>query len=502
MPMVPYVTDTYLHRSENVSACRTFNFYVEQVPADKGKVQSVLIGTPGIKLFCDVGANIDAITRGMYYTSGGELIVAIGTKIYQVLADGTATDLMDIAAGSSRVSMVDNGWWLTIVDGASMWCMKLTDKSDIRAIDCQTFTPIKVAYLGKRIVLIDGTEDYRWSDIGDDGSLTFDPLNVDSADSFADPIISCAVVRNELWLFGPRSYEVRRLTQDATYPFQIIGGSAGEIGCGAADSVATIGESVFWLGSSSEGQNVIFQSQGYSAVRISNHAIEYLLGTLRNTSDAFGWTYQMEGHQFYILTFEQGDRTLCYDATNGTWTERGSRDPLKNQMHKWRPKFASYTSSGILLGSSEGPYILKLDLDYYEEFDGRSADGTPADPDDSTTFNTIPIQRIHQSPHYWDALGVVSIDEFDLDISAGAGLQSGQGSDPQVMMQLSKDGGHTYGSEHWRSFGAIGDYAKRVAWRMLGRARSLVIRITIADPVKVIISGGRLITAKMGERAR
>jgi len=58
---------------------------------------------------------------------------------------------------------------------------------------------------------------------------------------------------------------------------------------------------------------------------------------------------------------------------------------------------------------------------------------------------------------------------------------------PQIMLQVSRDGGYTYGREMWTSFGAIGQYLRRAEWRRLGVSRSFVFKFRVTDPVKVVI---------------
>jgi hypothetical protein len=69
----------------------------------------------------------------------------------------------------------------------------------------------------------------------------------------------------------------------------------------------------------------------------------------------------------------------------------------------------------------------------------------------------------------------------------GTGLVTGQGSNPQIMLQVSRDGGFTYGNEMWTSFGRMGEYNKRAEWRRLGVSRNFVFKFRITDPVKVIL---------------
>lgn len=99
-------------------------------------------------------------------------------------------------------------------------------------------------------------------------------------------------------------------------------------------------------------------------------------------------------------------------------------------------------------------------------------------------FITHPIRRMRQfvlptSPdHRW-----MFISRLELLMRTGIGLTRGKGSDPKVMLQLSRDGGKTWSSEEWRSAGETGAYLRRVRWLRQGRYRDGVIRLTVSDPV-------------------
>ena len=85
---------------------------------------------------------------------------------------------------------------------------------------------------------------------------------------------------------------------------------------------------------------------------------------------------------------------------------------------------------------------------------------------------------------------------LQLDCESGVGLVTGQGSDPQVMLRWSDDGGHTWSNEHWKSMGQTGHYGQRVIWRRLGMTQKLrdrVYEISGTDPVKIAIMGAELI---------
>lgn len=76
------------------------------------------------------------------------------------------------------------------------------------------------------------------------------------------------------------------------------------------------------------------------------------------------------------------------------------------------------------------------------------------------------------------------ISNLEVLCDTGIGLNEGQGVDPQVMRSISRDGGHTWGIEKWRSAGAMGNYNTRVRWiGSNGSYRNGVAKIVVTDPV-------------------
>lgn len=61
---------------------------------------------------------------------------------------------------------------------------------------------------------------------------------------------------------------------------------------------------------------------------------------------------------------------------------------------------------------------------------------------------------------------------------------------PQLMLQVSKDNGNTWGSEIWQELGQIGQYAHRTCWNRLGRGRDFLFKFRMTDNVPLVITGG------------
>ena len=91
--------------------------------------------------------------------------------------------------------------------------------------------------------------------------------------------------------------------------------------------------------------------------------------------------------------------------------------------------------------------------------------------------------------HISNGLDRIRVYNLQCDMEHGTGLSSGQGSDPVITLEISRDGGHSWGSPIHASIGALGQYRTRAQWARLGMARDFVFRLTISDPVKRCILG-------------
>ena len=73
----------------------------------------------------------------------------------------------------------------------------------------------------------------------------------------------------------------------------------------------------------------------------------------------------------------------------------------------------------------------------------------------------------------------------------GVGLSTGQGSDPQIMMRFSDDGGFTWSPDRRASIGRMGVRLIRAMWDRLGTFRQRTVEISVSDPVKRCFYGMR-----------
>jgi hypothetical protein len=215
--------------------------------------------------------------------------------------------------------------------------------------------------------------------------------------------------------------------------------------------------------------------EGYTWVRISTHAVEQsLLNSV--VSDAIAYTYQIEGHEMYVVTFPSVGEyglTWVYDLTTKSWHKWLSWDSDLAVYKRHRSNCAAFFANKNLVGDYENGKIYSLDNAVYT--------------DDGAT-----IRRLRRAIHLTQDLQRQYFDSFQIQFQPGVGLNTGQGDNPQAMLRWSNDGGSTWSNEHWVSIGKIGNYVNRALWRRLGWSRDRIFEVVVSDPVKTVIVSAEL----------
>jgi hypothetical protein len=334
-------------------------------------------------------------------------------------------------------------------------------------------------------------------------------------DGGPDNLVSLIVDHREVYLLGESSSEVWTDVGAVQFPFQRIPGTSTQHGIAAKFSLARLGNSFAYVSKNNRGQGQIMQMNGYIPQRISTHAVENSLVN-QTISDAIAWTYQLEGHEVYVVTFPSiGDNglTWCYDTASGMW-------------HKWmywetsqyygrhRGNCCCVFQGMVLVGDYSNGKLYMVDKENFT--------------DDGNT-----IRRLRRAPHLVTDFQRQYFNELQLQFQPGVGIgglsqptgdtfvgsnyiiypnaflvvpansnivvgisqainSSTVFTTPKAMLRWSNDGGSTWSKEYWVGIGAQGKYKNRAIWRRLGQARDRIFEVAITDPVKAVIVSANL----------
>jgi hypothetical protein len=301
-----------------------------------------------------------------------------------------------------------------------------------------------------------------------------DPLSFASKDGSPDDLVAIIVDRREVYLLGEMSSEAWLDVGSVPFPFQRIQGSSTQQGIAAAYSCARVGNSFAYVSKNNRGEATIVQMNGYIPQRISTHAVETTL-VGQDVSDAIAWTYQLEGHETYVVTFPsigENGLTWAYDITTGLW-HKWLYTNNQNQYERHRGNCCAFFNQQVLLGDYENGKLYRLSLSQYTD-DGQL------------------IRRVRRCPHITTDLQRQYFAELQIQFQPGVGLSVGQGQDPQAMLRWSDDGGFTWSNENWVTIGKQGQYFTRAMWRRLGFARDRIFEVVITDPIKAVIVSANL----------
>ena len=499
-------------RSINAADNRMVNLFPEIIP-EGGKEAGFLNRAPGLNFLQTVGTGP---IRGLWahQTNGTDFYVVSGTEVYKLTGLTAAPIKIGDVSGTGPVSIADNGAVIFFAcNGPSYTYYEPTNEFD--AITDPNFPgAVTVGYLDNQFIFNEPNSQRLWSvDTVNPATgdyiypLVFDPLFFSSADGSPDGVVAINCDHRQLWVFGTDSVEVWYNAGLANFPLTPIQGAFNEIGCVAAFSVAKLDNTLFWLGTDARGQGIVYKANGYAAFRVSTHAIEYAIAQYGNIADALAYSYQQEGHSFYVLTFPDANATWVYDVSTQAWHERAGF--LNGNFTRHRSNCQCNFGGNIIVGDFENGNIYTLDLDVYAD-DGQIQKwlrSWRALPTGQNNLKRTAQHSLQLDCETGVGLSVYPADQittengFYLTAENGALLTtttSGFPSDysPQAMLRWSDDGGHTWSNEHWREMGAIGQYGYRTIWRRLGmtlKIRDRVYELSGTDPVKIAIMGAELI---------
>jgi hypothetical protein len=477
---------TYESALINADNQRCINFFPEADESGLGKTPYILLPSPGLAVFGQVGGGQQV--RGVFTISGRSFAVIDG-QLYELKANGTLTALGAVANDGNRVWMVASPQQLVISSAGNLYVFMLQSQ----AVSGNNYTAGQFIFINPstfpgpvgRIGYIDGfflapltnSQQYWCSNSLDATTWTANGAKIIS--TFADNVISSAVDHRELWLFGAKQTDVE-YDSGNIFPFDTVPGGYVEQGCGAADATVNLDNGIFLLGQrNDQGWAIAWKTNGYSFVRVSNHAIEQKWATYPTIADARGFSYVQNGHSFWQINFPSANASWRYDVATQQWNE-----PLfwnanlgVYQMH--RAQCHTFNFGKNLVGDNRSGAI------YQMAYPSVSGGGWNFVSDFGNT-----IKRIRRAPHIATEGLPIYHKRLQLDMETGLGPQpplltgSGLPRGPIATLRWSDDSGHTWSNGYDRDCGQAGTYRQRVFWDRLGYSRwGRVYELSCADPV-------------------
>jgi len=455
---LPLVGGAYEGRSTNISPEVCLNWFPEKTTDSES-----LVSTPGCTTLATPTAG--EVRGGIEYN--GKAYFVVGSTLYEVNSAGTATSRGALNTSTGLVSMAHNGvrtaanQQIIIMDGATGYIYDNTTSTLTEIADSDLVASDSVVFLDGYFVFAQKDTDRFWITSLYDGT-TIDSDDFATAEGDPDTLMAVATDRRDLFLFGKTTLEVWYNAGDPDNTFQRYQGGSTQTGCAATHTVQRFDNTLCWLTSNKRGDRMVaIMGEGYSPRIVSTPEVNYRLSTYTTYSDAFAYTYQHEGHEFYCLTFPSHKVTEVYDATTKQWHQRGH---TINGVFPNRERYNCHVFAfgKHLFGDFANGAIYQLD----------STVGT-------ISGTRVPRERV--TAIFTEEEKRIRISSIQLDMEEGIG-DPNSATDTKMWGSYSKDGGHTYTDEVDGDMGDAGEYSKRLIWRRLGQARNWIFKFRTWSP--------------------
>lgn len=459
MPSLSLPLHSYGLRAAQASTSRLVNCHIEQLPPD-AKTPAVLVRSPGLTSWGTVGTGPIEGTHADH----GLLYVVSGGGFYSVTSAAVAT-LRGAVGSSTEIDMDSSTASVVIVSPPLAYHWTPSTFAQITDADFTARGAGDVEFQGSRFLFREpSTGRFFGSDVN--SATAYDALNFATAESSPDALVGLKVDHEEVFLAGEKTCEFWFNNGGSGFPYERMSNGVLELGCANGKTIAKLDNSIFWVASDYSVRRL----DGFTPVRVSTHAVEQWLHNITLAS-LRGYSFSLEGHLFYMLRATEG--AFFFDVTTQLWHERQSYG-----FSTWNWGNPIQFAGKVLVGSTTSNVIAELS---------------------PTTFADLSdTQRMEWTyqPVYFEGARVFH-DKLELTLDVGVGLTSGQGSAPEVMLDISNDGGRTWQALPTRSIGALGNYGTKVTWHGLGSSAHRVYRLAVSDPVKVAVTDA-VLTYRVG----
>lgn len=467
---------SYQSRSKPFSSERLLNMLFET----GGNNKYMLIGAPGLKEYYDLGG--DEPIRGMIYLRNF-LVYATTAGIYVVYR---VPDTEEVRVVTSKVwqrlgaqmptlpvQMVSNGDTVMMLNPADqkLYFVDLFGEDELdpdswNIAEAEVPNPeakyTAIAYISGVFVAscqIGAGSYIQYSEVLDTAMVHAFQL-----DTALTNLTAISSNMRELWCFGSNSIEVVSPTgETGTDFFAHVTGAYTNKGCVCKNSIAVYETVFFFYGSNGN----IYAAENYSSLKpISTPALLDMIkswGSLETQEDkdsVIGQIFTLGGHTFYSLKFKKFGKTLWYDLTTSSWSERETGDG-----GEWEGEYVARRPNGELIVSSQS-----TDKLYIMDSDVHTDNGIPIRRE--FVFGTIKAEAKKRMFYY----------SLTLDVDVGLGPNN------NVMLSWSDDGGYTWSHERFMTMGNYGQYKKKLQFRRLGSSalRTFRVRMSTSGLINVL----------------
>ena len=402
MARIGIIGGSYTSQSPNADDEAAINFYPEVIEG-QGKSAVVLYPTPGTLGFFNAGA--DTPGRGDFTTQGRSFAV-MGSQFYEIHSDGSGTKYgLALANDGTLVSWASSTTQVLIASSGFCYVFDMLANT-LTPLPLSIFDGSQVSFVeycdGFFLALRSNSDTFQYSNLLD--AMTWDLLNVAQVSKFPDNVLSMMVDHDLLWFWGAKQSIIYADTGDPLFAFNPLAGAFIEQGIIAPKSRVRMDNSVFWIGGNERGDGIAWRANGFTPQRVSNHAVEFAWQGYSTMADAEGYSYQDQGHDFWVLYFPTANKTWVFDAATSTWHERAYWNATNGAFTAHHSRAHTFNFGKHLVADPFTGRINQMAISLYSDLDN-------------------PIRRVRRSAPVSSENQWIYHHQLQIDVETGLGPQ-------------------------------------------------------------------------------
>lgn len=423
-------------RYKQGGAAQLLNCYVEKI-GPEGKAPWAVYASDGLQGYVNFGGT-GGIRAQLRVDSN--LFVVVGVSLYKVDVNQSVTLIGAMNISTTAPVYLERNRRATpdvmvVCDGLAYYYRTTFQQ----VTDIDLLAPTSLAFIDGYFII--GTVNNTWQAGTIDDASAWSPLSYTRADANPDAVVRVAALQRDAVIFGEVSTEFHRNTgSDPNFPFDRV--TAIDIGCLSANSVTTVEQTLAWVAH----DRTVRMLNGYTAEQISSPAVCRAIETVSDPSTIRGTSWVSNGHTFYSIT--SSDWTWDYDTSTKLWHERASYGQAN-----WKISCVAEFDGKLIAGDATEPILYEMGPEFADEA------GSPL-------VMSLTLPPVHAFPK------LLTFNALFIDCQQGVGTGQGdaQDIDPELMLEVSRDGGATFTTQRTIKLGQQGQNLIRTKTYRLGQA--------------------------------
>ena len=357
--------------SPNWNEADAMNCYCEMAENPGTKTRIAMFGTPGKRLLATLVGEISV--PSMFEVNGR--VFAAASNLWELTNATPPVKRGSLGAVPTTPTMIAaNETQLVVLNNGNLYVMTLATNAFVAVNMAQFNGPVaQIGFVdGYVIATLQNSHTFQQSDLED--ATTWNGLNISTISYFPDNIVGMICDHREVWFWSAKKCVIY-YNAGAGFPVFIpIQGAFLEVGCGAAFATVQADNSIYWLSQDERGALIAFRANGYAGERQSTHAEELawqMYPGPKYGSDAVGYSYQENGHTFWVIYFPSANATWVYDVATSYWHKRGSYNTQSGIYSADRSMSHTFSNGTHMVGDWATGNIYEQSTQFYQD------NGTP-----------------------------------------------------------------------------------------------------------------------------